>query len=252
MGLGAPTGMTVRSANCVLLSYFGLRVYPEGWSSALRAVSPGLSRGNGVSGSVVTVVRADGPGRPSAMTEVTRILAAIEQGDPQAAEQLLPLVYERAAPAGRPEARPRDARPDPPGHGPGPRGVSPPGRRGPGPALEQPRPLLRRRGRGHATHPGRQRPPEASLKHGGDRQRVELSTAIGSPAQTAGRDRRPRRCALTASPRTMPRQAELVKLRLLRRPVRGRSGRAPGHLSLSRLPALDLRPCLAWSPNGDG
>ena len=28
------------------------------------------------------------------MTEVTRILSAIEQGDPQAAEQLLPLVYE--------------------------------------------------------------------------------------------------------------------------------------------------------------
>ena len=28
------------------------------------------------------------------MTEVTRILAAIEQGDPQAAEQLLPLVYD--------------------------------------------------------------------------------------------------------------------------------------------------------------
>jgi DNA-binding GntR family transcriptional regulator len=28
------------------------------------------------------------------MSEVTRILAAIEQGDPQAAEQLLPLVYD--------------------------------------------------------------------------------------------------------------------------------------------------------------
>src|SRR5947208_1979002 len=28
------------------------------------------------------------------MTEVTRILSAIEQGDPSAAEQLLPLVYE--------------------------------------------------------------------------------------------------------------------------------------------------------------
>jgi RNA polymerase sigma factor (TIGR02999 family) len=41
----------------------------------------------------VTVVRVDGPGRPFAMTEVTRILAAIEQGDPRAAEQLLPLVY---------------------------------------------------------------------------------------------------------------------------------------------------------------
>src|SRR5437899_4296019 len=28
------------------------------------------------------------------MTDVTRILSAIEQGDPQAAEQLLPLVYD--------------------------------------------------------------------------------------------------------------------------------------------------------------
>ncbi len=28
------------------------------------------------------------------MNEVTQILSAIEQGDPQAAEQLLPLVYE--------------------------------------------------------------------------------------------------------------------------------------------------------------
>lgn len=32
-------------------------------------------------------------GRP-AMTQVTQILAAVEQGDPQASEQLLPLVYE--------------------------------------------------------------------------------------------------------------------------------------------------------------
>src|SRR5262245_1562873 len=30
----------------------------------------------------------------SSMSEVTRILAAIEQGDPSAAEQLFPLVYE--------------------------------------------------------------------------------------------------------------------------------------------------------------
>ena len=40
------------------------------------------------------VVSADGLGRPSAMTEVTRILSAIEEGDPQAAQQLLPLVYD--------------------------------------------------------------------------------------------------------------------------------------------------------------
>jgi RNA polymerase sigma factor (TIGR02999 family) len=36
-----------------------------------------------------------GPRRPrSQMSEVTRILSAIEQGDPSAAEQLLPLVYQ--------------------------------------------------------------------------------------------------------------------------------------------------------------
>jgi hypothetical protein len=35
------------------------------------------------------------PGLPvPPMTEVTRILAAIEQGDPQAAGELLPLVYD--------------------------------------------------------------------------------------------------------------------------------------------------------------
>ena len=37
------------------------------------------------------------PGRPSeavSMNDVTRILSAIEHGDPQAAEQLLPLVYD--------------------------------------------------------------------------------------------------------------------------------------------------------------
>ena len=31
------------------------------------------------------------------MSEVTRILSAIDQGDAQAAEQLLPLVYDEAA-----------------------------------------------------------------------------------------------------------------------------------------------------------
>src|SRR6516162_75761 len=59
-----------------------------------RVVSTRLSRSHGASGSVVAVVPADGPGRPSAMTDVTRILAAIDQGDPKAADQLLPLVYD--------------------------------------------------------------------------------------------------------------------------------------------------------------
>src|SRR5436853_2234986 len=36
----------------------------------------------------------DSPCRSPAMNDVTRILSAIEQGDPSAAEQLLPLVYD--------------------------------------------------------------------------------------------------------------------------------------------------------------
>lgn len=38
--------------------------------------------------------RGDGPRRPLAMDDVTHLLSAIDAGDPQAAEQLLPLVYE--------------------------------------------------------------------------------------------------------------------------------------------------------------
>src|SRR5262249_12369006 len=43
-----------------------------------------------------------------------------------------------APPAGRPEAGPREARPDAPGHGAGPRGLSPIGRYRTGPAVERP------------------------------------------------------------------------------------------------------------------
>src|SRR5262245_42425876 len=38
--------------------------------------------------------RESGSGRPAAMSDVTQILGAIEQGDPGASEQLLPLVYD--------------------------------------------------------------------------------------------------------------------------------------------------------------
>ena len=56
------------------------------------------------------------------MTELTRILSAIEQGDPRAAEQILPLVYEElrelrprgwpgSSPARRSRPRPWSTRP---------------------------------------------------------------------------------------------------------------------------------------------
>ena len=49
------------------------------------------------------------------MSEVTRILSAIEQGDQKASEQLLPLVY-RVAKAGCPEDGTGESRPNAAGH----------------------------------------------------------------------------------------------------------------------------------------
>ena len=46
------------------------------------------------------------------MNEVTRILSAIEQGDPRAAEQLLPLVYDELREVGGGEVGARETRPN--------------------------------------------------------------------------------------------------------------------------------------------
>ena len=62
------------------------------------------------------------------MNDVTRILSDIEHGDPQAAEQLLPLVYDELRKLAAAQAGPGEAGPDAPGDGPGSRGV-PPARR---------------------------------------------------------------------------------------------------------------------------
>ena len=94
------------------------------------------------------------------MNEVTRILSDLAQGDAQAAGQLLPLVYDEL----RKLAAARMAE-EAPGNTlnatalvheaylrlVGPADAAP---------LGQPRPLLRRRRRGHAPHPGGSRPPE--------------------------------------------------------------------------------------------
>ena len=53
------------------------------------------------------------------MDEASRLTSAVEQGDPQAAERLLPLVYDELREAGVPAAGAGGARPDAPGDGPG-------------------------------------------------------------------------------------------------------------------------------------
>ena len=68
------------------------------------------------------------------MNDVTRILSAIEQGDPQGGRAAPAAGLRRAPQARRAEAGAGEARADAPGHGPGPRGLPPAGRRRGGPA----------------------------------------------------------------------------------------------------------------------
>jgi ECF sigma factor len=109
-----------------------------------RAPIPGIGRGWSTEPFALLV---------SAMSDVTRILSAIEQGDPQAAEQLLPLVYDELRRLAAQTLAKEKPRANPPGHGPGPRGVRPFARWRARPELEQSGAFLLRRGRGHAPHP---------------------------------------------------------------------------------------------------
>ena len=148
------------------------------------------------------------------MTDVTRILLAIEQGDPKAAEQLLPLVYDEL----RKLAAQKLAQ-EKPGqtlqatalvHEAYLRLVG----GGRGPALGRPRPLLRRRRRGHAPHPRRQRPPQAAPSSAAaGRQRVDLERAEPAVADASDEDLLALDEALTGWPARAREAAELVKLR---------------------------------------
>ena len=165
------------------------------------------------------------------MNDVTRILSAIEQGDPQAAEQLLPLVYDEL----RKLAAQRLAQ-EKPGqtlqatalvHEAYLRLV---GRRG-GPALGQPRPLLRRRGRGHAPHPRRQRPPQAAPEARRRPAPRRPRRRRASPIDAAGRGPAGPGRGPDEAGRRGPGTAELVKLRFFAGLTIERGRRGPRHLA---------------------
>ena len=119
------------------------------------------------------------------MSEVTRILSAIDGGDPHAAEELLPLVYDelRKLAAAR-------LRQEKPGqtldatalvHEAYLRLVGDDNDR----QLAEPRPLLRGSGRGHATHPARTAPATSNRqKRGGGRRRIDLDDLNSHLSQT--------------------------------------------------------------------
>ena len=86
----------------------------------------------------------------------------MQRGDPRAAEQLLPLVYDELRKLAAQRLAHETTRPDPPGHGPGPRGVPATGRRraehgtGTAAAISSP-PRPRRCGGSWSTTPARKR-----------------------------------------------------------------------------------------------
>ena len=170
---------------------------------------------------------ADGPG-DHFDDDVTRILSAIEQGDPQAAEQLLPAGLRRAAQAGRPAAGPGEARADAPGHGPGPRGLPPAGRRrgrpGAGTAAATSSPPRPRRCAASSS-----RTPAASGRRStaGGRDAVDLDEAELAPPSPRRGPARPRR-GPDAARRPRTRQGRAGQAPLLRRPDHrgGRRGRS--------------------------
>ena len=177
------------------------------------------------------------------MNDVTRILSAIEQGDPQAAEELLPLVYDEL----RRLAAQRLAQ-EKPGqtlqatalvHEAYLRLVEAEEAR----RLGRPRPLLRRRGRGHAPHPRRERPPQAGRRStAGGRERVDLDDVELAAAGPARRPARPRRGPRRSSrPRTRV-KAELVKLRFFAGLTDRGGRRGPRDLPPRRPTATGLTP----------
>ena len=199
---------------------------------------PRLSRGNGVSGSVVTVVRADGPGRPSAMTEVTRILAAIDQGDRAGRRATPPAGLQRAAQAGGRKADAAKLGADARRHGPGPRGIPAAGRSRRLPTLERPRPLLRSRGPGHAPHPRRQRPPQAGPESAAQASQRQPLDAVATP-EIERRDRWPSTRHCESWPRPTP-----------SRPAWSSCAYFAGLTGEQAAKVLDISPCHGRPPLG--
>jgi RNA polymerase sigma factor (TIGR02999 family) len=178
------------------------------------------------------------------MSDVTRILSAVEQGDPHAASQLLPLVYDEL----RRLAAQKLAQ-------------EKPGQTLQATALVH-EAYLRLvdveqaqhwNSRGHffaaaaeamrriLVENARRR---RSLKHGGARRRVDLEEALSYASEPAD-ELVSLNEALDQLAREDPKKAELVKLRYFNRPIGPGRCRRPGHLARHRRPLLGLRQGLA-------
>ena len=184
------------------------------------------------------------------MNDVTRILAAIEHGDPQAAEQLLPLVYDEL----RRLAARRLAQ-EKPGqtlqatalvHEAYLRLVG----GGREPAMERPRPLLRRRGRGDAPDPDRTGPATRAGSSAAAASSGSTSTRSTIGYESDELDLLALDEALTRLAAEEPDCARLVKLRFFAGLTHGGGGRGPRRDAADRRPLLGLCPRLAAPGHG--
>ena len=166
------------------------------------------------------------------MSDVTRLLQAIDQGDAQASGELLPLVYDELRKLAAAAAGPGEAGPDAAGHGPGPRGVSAAGGR--------------RRGASTGTAAATSSPPRPR-PCGGFSSRTPAASSARSTAASSQRveldelapghdDARRPTCWRSTKPSTGwqrddPQAAELVKLRFFAGLTIDGGGRAARHLA---------------------
>ena len=179
------------------------------------------------------------------MADVTQILSAIEQGDPHAAEQLLPLVYDelrKLAAARLAEEKPGQTLQ---ADRPGPRGLPAAGGRrdsrstGTAAATSSP-PPPRPCAASSSTMPAASRARNAAA----------IASAWTSTSSPPPRPNVPTTCWPSTRPSTRlaaadPQAAELVKLRYFAGLTHRRGRGRPRHLPRDRRPLLGLRPRLA-------
>ena len=145
------------------------------------------------------------------MSEVTRLIEASQKGDRHAAAELLPLVYDELRKLAAREARAGEAGADAPGHGAGPRGLSPAGRRGAG-GWENRRHFFAAAAEAMRRILVEQARRKRRVRHGGGKHRVDLDEGC-SLVEPPDDDLLALDEALTRLAALKPDRAEVVKLR---------------------------------------
>jgi hypothetical protein len=218
-------------------AYSGLRPSAVACQAGPQGVGATAPRGRG--GGASGLARAAPPHE-----RCHPILAAIEHGDPQAAERTAPAGLRRTAPlADRKLARESPARPSRPRRWS--RGVPPAGRPRRGAALERSRPLPRRRRRGDAPHPHRPGARPQAAEAGRRPPSPRAGPGVAPEADAPADDLLDLDEAIGRLSGIDAQAAALVKLRLFAGLTVEQAASASGGQPSHRRARLDVRPHLA-------